>query len=67
MSRIPKEQWERLQLILQNRTRGGFPSGGPRGFGAGAGLILLGIGGWAISNSLYNGEHAHEAFSCLVY
>lgn len=59
MSRIPKEQWERLQVILQNRGRyGGFPSGGGgRGGGVGAAaLITLGLGAYVLSNSLFNGE-----------
>jgi prohibitin 2 len=59
MSRIPKDQWQRLQLILQNRNKykyGGFPSGGGGGgLGASAALIVLGLGGWALSNTLFNG------------
>ena len=45
-------------MILQNRSRSGFGGGAPRGGGAGAtaGLILLGLGGWVLSNSLFNGE-----------
>lgn len=65
MARNPREQWERLQVILQNRGSrggfgfGGFPSGGGRGgLGLSGALILLGVGGWAISNSLFNGRHA---------
>lgn len=63
MARNPKEQWERLQVILQNRAGkggfrfgGGFPGGGRGGFGATGALIVLGLGGWALSNSLFNGE-----------
>jgi prohibitin 2 len=43
--------------MLQRRKGGfgGIPGGG-RGGGMGlAGLILLGVGSWAISNSLFNG------------
>jgi prohibitin 2 len=61
MSRIPKDQWERLQLILQSRNRfNGFRpgGGGGGGIGASAALIVLGLGGWALSNSLFNGKDA---------
>jgi hypothetical protein len=65
MARNPKEQWERLQVILQNRAGkggfgfgGGFPGGGRGGFGVTGALIVLGLGGWALSNSLFNGEDA---------
>lgn len=63
MARNPREQWERLQLILQNRgSRGGFnfrgfPGGGGRGgAGVSVALMLLGFGTWAASNSLFNGK-----------
>lgn len=63
MARNPREQWERLQLILQNKgSRGGFnfrgfPGGGGRGgAGVSVALMLLGLGTWAASNSLFNGE-----------
>lgn len=63
MARNPREQWERLQLILQNRGArggfnfGGFPSGGGRGgMGLSVAFILIGGGAWALSNSLFNGE-----------
>jgi hypothetical protein len=57
MSQNQREAWERVQLMLQRRKGGfgGIPGGG-RGGGMGlAGLILLGVGGWAVSNSLFNG------------
>lgn len=63
MARNPKEQWERLQLMLQHRGGrggfgfgGGFPSGGGRGGGVGVAVLVLAIGGYALSNSLFNGE-----------
>ncbi|KAN0078851.1 SPFH domain / Band 7 family domain containing protein [Elaphomyces granulatus] len=62
MAGNPREQWERLQVLLQNRSRqGGFrfrgvPGGGPLGA-----LIFLGIAGYAFSTSLFNGS-----FVCLV-
>ena len=62
MARNPREQWERLQLILQNRGgRGGFnfPGGGGGGrgnLGLSVALLLVGAGTWAASNSLFNGE-----------
>jgi prohibitin 2 len=63
MARNPKEQWERLQLMLQHRGGrggfgfgGGFPSGGGRGGGVGVAMLVLAIGGYALSNSLFNGE-----------
>jgi hypothetical protein len=63
MSQIPKDQWERLQVILRNRSRaGGFGSGGGGGgsIGASVGLLVLGLGGWALSNSLFNGEDLYH-------
>jgi prohibitin 2 len=64
MARNPRDQWEKLQVILQNRGNrggfgfGGFPSGGGRGgLGLSGALLLLGVGGWAISNSLFNGRN----------
>lgn len=57
----PRETWRRLQISLQQRGGqgfgGGFPGGNPRG-GAAAigGLVLLGVGGVLISNSLFNGK-----------
>lgn len=57
MSQNQREAWERVQLMLQRRKGGfgGIPGGG-RGGGMGlAGLVLLGLGSWAVSNSLFNG------------
>jgi prohibitin 2 len=57
MSQNQREAWERVQLMLQRRKGGfgGIPGGG-RGGGMGlAGLVLLGVGSWALSNSLFNG------------
>lgn len=63
MARNPREQWERLQLMLQNRggqggfNFRGFPGGGGRGgAGVSVALMLFGVGTWAVSNSLFNGE-----------
>ncbi|KAB8079077.1 band 7 family-domain-containing protein [Aspergillus leporis] len=68
MARNPRDQWEKLQVILQNRGNrggfgfGGFPSGGGRGgLGLSGALLLLGVGGWAISNSLFNVDGGHRA------
>ncbi|KAJ5151237.1 Prohibitin-2 [Penicillium canariense] len=63
MSQNQREAWERVQLMLQRRKGGfgGIPGGG-RGSGMGlAGLVLLGVGGWAISNSLFNVDGGHRA------
>jgi len=57
MSQNQREAWERLQMMLQQRRsgfRGGFPSGGRGGMGVGA-IVLVGLGAWALSNSLFNG------------
>lgn len=71
MSGSPRDQWERLQLMLQNRGNrggfggfGGFPSGGGRGaFGGLGAVVLIVAGGYALSNSIFNGEAA----SCSIY
>lgn len=61
MSQSPKEQLERLQAMLQRTGgRGGFgmpmrPSGGGPGAGAVAALFAVGLAGYAISNSFFNG------------
>ena len=56
---------QRLELMLKNRGRGGFPGGGGKGgLPAGAALIVLGLGGWAISESLFNGRSSsHRVFT----
>ena len=67
MSQNQREAWERVQLMLQKRKGGfgGFPGGGGRGgLGLVGSIILLGVGGWAASNSLFNGMW-HEL--CLVF
>ena len=53
MSQNQREAWERVQLMLQRR-KGNIPGGGRGGMGL-AGLVLIGAGTWAISNSLFNG------------
>ncbi|KAJ5386888.1 Prohibitin [Penicillium cosmopolitanum] len=61
MSQNQREAWERVQLMLQKR-KGGFPGGGGRGsFGLAGTLILLGVGTWAASNSLFNVDGGHRA------
>lgn len=58
MSQNQREAWERVQLMLQKRKGnfGGFPGGGGRGgMGFAGSLIILGVGAWAVSNSLFNG------------
>lgn len=63
MAGNPREQWERLQVILQNRARragggGAFRFGMPGGGGApAAALAVLMLGGYALSQSLFNGRH----------
>jgi hypothetical protein len=60
MAGNPREQWERLQVILQNRARGGgggfkFGGGSPIG-GPAIALVALIAGGYAFSTALFNGE-----------
>ncbi|OJK03540.1 prohibitin subunit PHB2 [Aspergillus aculeatinus CBS 121060] len=65
MSQNPREQWERLQVLLQNR---GGPhlkrfggGGGGRGFGA-AGALLVGVGAiFLASDCLFNVDGGHRA------
>ncbi|KAJ6136385.1 hypothetical protein N7512_001545 [Penicillium capsulatum] len=64
MSQNQREAWERVQTMLQRRKPGfggGFPGGGRGGLGFAGSLILLGIGGWAASNSLFNVDGGHRA------
>ncbi|KAJ5084096.1 Prohibitin-2 [Penicillium alfredii] len=63
MSQNQREAWERVQTMLQKRKGGfgGFPSGGGRGAGMTSALILLGVGTWAVSNSLFNVDGGHRA------
>ncbi|OQE17544.1 hypothetical protein PENSTE_c020G09010 [Penicillium steckii] len=64
MSQNQREAWERVQLMLQKRKAGfgGFPGGGGRGgLGLVGSLVLLGVGGWAASNSLFNVDGGHRA------
>lgn len=61
MAGSPREQWERLQVILQNRARsgggGGFKFGGGAPIGGPAvALVALIAGGYAVSAALFNGE-----------
>lgn len=59
MASNPRETLHRLQQSLhRQRTRNPFGGGGgnPRAAGGGLGaLVLLGLGGWVLSNSLFNG------------
>lgn len=75
MAQDPRETIRKLQQMLQQRTRNGF--GGAGGIPGGAslrplaGLILLGLGGIIISNSIFNGittgvSHNHVAFMADV-
>jgi prohibitin 2 len=60
MSGSPKEQWERLQVILRNRAQrnggfrfpGGAPGGGLTRLG---GLFALGALAYGVSLALFNG------------
>jgi len=66
MSGSPKEQWERLQVILRNRAQrnGGFrfPGGGASGgFGPAGAIIALGVLGYAFSTALFNVDGGHRA------
>ncbi|EEP76118.1 prohibitin-2 [Uncinocarpus reesii 1704] len=61
----PRETWQRLQTALQQRGRGGpfgrMPGGGGRAAGGIGALIALGLGGYLISNSLFNVDGGHRA------
>jgi hypothetical protein len=65
MSQDPRETLRKLQQTLQQRTRGGFGGmGGMGGIPGGApvkpiaALIMLGLGGIIISNSIFNGTYS---------
>jgi prohibitin 2 len=61
MSQDPRETLRKLQQTLQQRTRNGFGGSGGMPGGAQArplaALILLGIGGYIVSNSIFNGRY----------
>jgi hypothetical protein len=60
MAGNPRDQWERLQVILQNRAKRGGAGGGFRfptgGGGPAAALTVLLLGGYALSTAMFNGE-----------
>lgn len=59
MSGNPRDQLHKLQMALQNRRGGfggGFGGGNPRAGMGLATLFLTGLGVYAVSNSLFNGE-----------
>ncbi|KAK4939438.1 Prohibitin-2, subunit of the prohibitin complex (Phb1p-Phb2p) [Elasticomyces elasticus] len=63
MAQDPREYMQRLQKAIQNRQSGGFggmPSGRAAGRGI-AGLVLLGVGGIILSNSIFNVDGGHRA------
>ena len=52
----PREAWRKIQMELQQRTKGFGGGGGPK-MGAGvAGIALLVGGVWAANNALFNGS-----------
>lgn len=61
MSQDPRDTIRKLQQVLQQRTRNGF-GGGVGGMPGGAqarpliGLVLLAVGGFVISKSIFNGS-----------
>lgn len=57
MGQDPREAYQRLQRQLTQRLKfrgGGLPGGGAAA-GGGAALFLVGLGAFALSQSLYNG------------
>lgn len=58
-SQSPREAWERLVRVVQQRAQqqGGRPGGSPRGIiGGGAALLLLGGLALTANNALFNGK-----------
>jgi len=58
MAQDPREAWQRLQRSIQQRGRAGFSGGFPGGNAGrifGPGIIAVVIGGFILSNSLFNG------------
>src|SRR5437868_12921131 len=58
MTQDPREAWQRLQRSIQQRGRAGFGGGFPAGNAGkifGPGIIAVVIGGFILSNSLFNG------------
>jgi len=65
MAQDPRETLQRLQRMLQQRSRAGFGGGGMPGGNMGRilgpGVVALVIGGFILSNSLFNVEGGHRA------
>jgi len=64
MAQDPREYMQRLQRALQQRQSAGFGGmpGGARGAGRGIfGLVALGVGGYILSNSIFNVDGGHRA------
>jgi len=64
MAQDPREAWQRLQRTLQQRGRAGFSGGFPGGNAGkifGPGIIAVVIGGFILSNSLFNVDGGHRA------
>ncbi|EFE43774.1 hypothetical protein TRV_01452 [Trichophyton verrucosum HKI 0517] len=60
----PRETWQKLQTAIQQQGRRGFGAGGPPGgkaIGGIGALIALGLGGYVLSNSLFNVDGGHRA------
>jgi len=63
MAQDPREAWARLQRSLQQRSAGfggGFP-GGSAGRNLVPGVIVLALGGYILSNSIFNVDGGHRA------
>lgn len=62
MSRSPMDEYMEKARAVIRQNRGNFPRGRPPGgFGAIAGLALLGGGAFLIQNSLFNVDGGHRA------